>query len=53
MPKKVIYYIAVFIGSTIGSYLPTIWGAGFLSISSLLLSTFGGILGIIIVYKYF
>jgi uncharacterized membrane protein YeaQ/YmgE (transglycosylase-associated protein family) len=53
MKSKTTYYIAGFIGSTIGGYIPTLWGAGFLSITSLLLSTFGGILAIVIVFKYF
>ncbi len=34
------------IGSTVGSFIPTLWGAGFLSISSVLLTAVGGILGI-------
>ena len=51
MSLKKIYYMAAFVGSIIGSYIPTLWGAGFLSFSSILFSGIGGILGIIIVYK--
>jgi len=53
MSKKTLVYIAAFVGGIIGGYIPVLWGAGFLSISSLLLSTFGGILGIVIALKYF
>jgi uncharacterized membrane protein YeaQ/YmgE (transglycosylase-associated protein family) len=52
MTSKKTYYIAAFVGSIIGGYIPKLWGAGFLSISSLFFSAIGGILGIIIVYKY-
>ncbi len=52
MQSKKVYYVAAFIGSTIGGFIPTIWGAGFLSLSSLFFSGFGGILAIIFVYKY-
>ncbi len=52
MSKKVMYYLSIFIGSIVGGYVPTLWGADFLSISSLFFSSVGSILGIIIVYKY-
>lgn len=51
MPLKKIYYMAAFIGSIIGGYIPKLWGAGFLSFSSVFFSAVGGILGIVIVYK--
>lgn len=52
MNSKTTYYIAAFIGSIVGSYIPTIWGdAGILSIWSLVLGTVGAILGIILVWK--
>lgn len=52
MASKKNYYLLAFIGSIIGSYIPRLWGAGFLSFSSLFFGAVGGILGIIIVYKY-
>lgn len=36
----------MFVGSTIGSFLPTLWGAGYFSISSVFLTGIGGIAGI-------
>ncbi len=39
------------IGSAIGGYIPTLWGAGFLSISSVLLTALGGMLGIWLGFK--
>jgi len=53
MPSKTLIYIAAFVGSLIGGYIPTLWGAGFLSISSLVFSAIGGIAGIFIALKYF
>lgn len=46
MSSKSLIWIGVFVGSTIGSYIPTLWGAGFLSFSSVILSTIGGLIGI-------
>ena len=53
MQNKTLYYIATFLGGLIGGYIPVLWGAGFLSISSLIFSTLGGIAGIILVWKFF
>lgn len=53
MQSKTIYYIAAFIGSIIGGFIPTLWGASFLSYTSLLFSGAGAILGIIIVANFF
>ncbi len=41
----------MFIGSTVGSLIPGLWGDSFLSMSSLLLTAFGGIAGIWFGYK--
>jgi drug/metabolite transporter superfamily protein YnfA len=52
MSGKTLYYIAAFVGSVIGGYVPAIWGkAGMLSVWSLVFSTFGAIAGILLVYK--
>jgi len=53
VPSKTIYYIAAIIGSVVGGFVPAIWGAGFLSVSSLIFSTLGALLGIYLVYKFF
>ena len=52
MASKKLYYLAVFVGSIIGGYIPALWGAGFFSFSSLLFSGLGAILAIVVVYKY-
>ncbi len=41
------------VGSTIGGYIPGIFGAGFLSLWGIVGSAVGGIAGIWIAYKYF
>jgi|GEM_PF-83111 len=50
MSQKMVYYFSAFLGSVVGGYVPVLWGAGFLSISSLIFSGFGAILGIIITW---
>jgi hypothetical protein len=49
--NKLIIGIGMFAGSTIGSYIPVLWGGSLLSFSSILFSVIGGILGIVIGYR--
>ena len=51
MSTKTWIWIGVFIGSTAGSYVPNLWGADFLSMSSIFGSTIGGIVGIWLGFK--
>ncbi|HSW89641.1 MAG TPA: hypothetical protein VLH19_02085 [Patescibacteria group bacterium] len=51
MSTKTIVWITVFLGSTIGSYIPVLLGSSFLSIASVLGSGVGGFLGIIVGIK--
>lgn len=45
MESKFIW-IGMFIGSSLGSYLPALWGASLFSFSSIILGAVGGIAGI-------
>jgi cystathionine beta-lyase family protein involved in aluminum resistance len=36
----------MFVGSTIGSFVPLLWGADVLSMSSIVLTAVGGVLGV-------
>ncbi len=49
--NKLIIGIGMFTGSTIGSYIPLLWGGTLLSFSSIFFSVIGGILGIVIGYR--
>jgi len=49
--NKLIIGIGMFVGSTIGGYVPVLWGASLFSFSAILFSTIGGILGIWIGYR--
>jgi uncharacterized membrane protein YeaQ/YmgE (transglycosylase-associated protein family) len=51
MSPKLIVYFFLFAGSIVGAYVPKIWGAGLFSISSLIFSSVGAIVGIIIGLK--
>lgn len=46
MNSKSIIWIFMVVGSSIGSFIPALWGDGFLSMTSVLLSGIGGIAGI-------
>ncbi|MEP7340512.1 MAG: hypothetical protein ABI977_22460 [Acidobacteriota bacterium] len=48
---KAMVRIGILIGSTVGGYIPVIWGAEMLSLSSLFGSLLGGLLGVWIAYK--
>lgn len=50
MDKKLIWF-GLFIGSTIGSFVPALWGAGALSFSGIIFSAIGGIAGIWLGFK--
>jgi len=44
--SKRLIWIGAFVGSTLGGFLPMLWHASLFSLSSVLLSTVGGVLGI-------
>ena len=44
-------WIEILIGSTIGGFIPELWGAGMFSYSSVLLSAIGAFVGLFIGYK--
>ena len=46
MSRKTIIWIGVGIGSTVGGFLPMIWGGSLAGISSVFLTAAGGIAGI-------
>jgi hypothetical protein len=49
--NKQIIMIGMVIGSVVGGYLPTIFGVGAFSITSVLCGGLGGIIGIYLAYK--
>ena len=42
----------VMIGSTIGGFIPSLWGADIFSLSGVFCTALGGIVGIYIGYRY-
>lgn len=51
MSAKSLVYLGMFIGSIIGGYIPTLFGVGLISFTSVLCSGIGSILGIWVGYK--
>ena len=51
MESKLIW-IGMAIGSTIGGLIPNLWGSDIFSISSILFTAIGGIVGIWLVLKF-
>jgi hypothetical protein len=52
MDNKKIIWIGMLVGSFIGGYIPALWGANMLSMSSVFLTAIGGMLGIWLGYKF-
>jgi hypothetical protein len=46
-------YIGGFVGGLVGSFVPSIWGAGQFSMSSILFFMIGGFAGIWVAYRLF
>ena len=46
-------YTGGFVGGTIGSFIPTLWGAGQLSLPSVAFFMIGGFVGIWLAYRLF
>ncbi|MEO8581733.1 MAG: hypothetical protein ABI425_04130 [Patescibacteria group bacterium] len=51
MSEKTIILIAVFVSSTVGGYLPVLWGGSLFSFSSVFLSAIGGVVALYFSYK--
>jgi len=41
----------MFVGASVGGFLPTLWGGELLSFSSIILSAVGGMMGIGVAFK--
>jgi hypothetical protein len=51
MQTRPLVWIGLFVGSTIGGFIPELWGAGMFSISGILFSGIGAIIGIYVGFK--
>ena len=51
MSAKTMVRLGILVGSTVGGYIPTFWGAEMLSFSTLFGSLIGGLLGVWVAYK--
>ena len=51
MSAKSFIMIGMVVGSTVGGFLPELWGGGIFSFSSVILTFIGGAIGIWVGYK--
>ena len=51
MERKRLIWIFMAVGSTIGGYIPALWGSSFMSFSSVILTAAGGLVGIWLGFK--
>jgi len=51
MGARKFIWLGMFVGSTIAGFIPTLWGAGLMSISGFLCSGAGGLVGIWLGYR--
>jgi uncharacterized membrane protein YeaQ/YmgE (transglycosylase-associated protein family) len=51
MGSKFVIYFCLFVGSSIGSYLPTLWHQDMFSFQSIIGSAIGGIIGVWVGFK--
>jgi hypothetical protein len=51
MSRKSILMIGMSVGSSVGSAVPLLWGAGWLSFASVLFGLLGGLAGIWLAFK--
>ena len=52
MNSRKLIMLWMIIGSIAGGYTPTLWGGGGINQISVLTSTIGGILGVVLGYKF-
>jgi hypothetical protein len=52
MSKKTLIWVGLTVGSAIGGYLPALWGGDLISLSSVVFSAAGGIVGIWLGYRF-
>ena len=51
MESNRLIWLGMVIGSTIGGFIPELWGAGLISFSGILFSAVGAIAGIWVMFK--
>ncbi|MCL5407069.1 MAG: hypothetical protein M1429_01050 [Patescibacteria group bacterium] len=50
--NKAIYFFAIFAGSIVGGYVPTLFGAGIFSLWDIVGSTLGAFIFLYLAYKF-
>ncbi|NNM83776.1 hypothetical protein HKL94_00970 [Candidatus Parcubacteria bacterium] len=51
MQSRSLVWLGLAVGSTVGGFIPELWGGNLLSFSSIVLTAVGGIAGIWVGYK--
>ncbi len=51
MDRNKLIWLGLFVGSSIGGFIPSLWDSGMFSMSGVLFTAAGGMLGIYLGYK--
>lgn len=51
MERKQLVWLGIFVGSTIGGFVPALWGASMFSMSGIIFSGIGAFVGIYLGWK--
>ena len=52
MDRKKLIWLGLFLGSTIGGFIPSLWDDSFVSMSGVIFTAIGGFLGIYLGFKF-
>ena len=51
MQPKTVIFIGMIVGTTLGGLIPSLWGEGMFSMSSIIFTALGGVAGIYVGYR--
>lgn len=51
MDRNKLIWLGLFVGSSVGGFIPSLWNSGMFSMSGVVFTAVGGILGIYVGYK--
>ena len=52
MSNRNLFILAALVGSTVGGFIPGVFGVGVMSLWGILWSTVGGVAGVVLAYRF-